>query len=608
MPWTCPECQQEVSNDLEKACPGCGRVKAAWTVLDDHTRAMTVARRPRLVVRRGVEGEPLRPEALHEGRRAEAQEARPLPRAAVARLSERELLPAAQDLVYIHVRPPKRKDPEVRLSVLFAGQETRDESHLAQPLEEGEDCVLVVAFVYAAGEVPPPPGVVLIDVSEGEGYGSAVEISFGKRASVRLPLRAQRDRGRVVTHFSAGSILPRVGALAALREVVAELNSDPSLSAFVFGHADPDGSPRNDELSSRRAEAVFALLRGDLATWERAAEGWTLADQQACLRALGCNPGAIDGVSGPLTEAAVLAFQEDYNAQVFHRDRARAYGPLAEDGLLGPRTREALLDAFLAEASPGLPSERFLGAGFAGCGERHPRDGEAASQRRAVVALFSDPDPEHFVGEPPPAVERYPSLVEEQAPQPEHAFSDYAWLEEEERQVHLSALTTQQDQAQVNVAIYRAPVAEAGPLAGWGAPPSPPGAPIATLEGRIERGVLFARWVPDDDQDPFEVEEWYPEPADAEEEAEDAGEDYLLGDPATLRPPVFEVASQEAWGRSGAPCWRLSRVRFEGVERAEGIAVGLDGREEPFEVVAGRVDSEREVIALRLLGRQVEVR
>jgi hypothetical protein len=51
---------------------------------------------------------------------------------------------------------------------------------------------------------------------------------------------------------------------------------------------------------------------------------------QARLGNLGYNPGPIDGIAGPLTEAAVREFQEDNP-------------PLAVDGICGPKTRAVLV-------------------------------------------------------------------------------------------------------------------------------------------------------------------------------------------------------------------------------------------------------------------------
>jgi peptidoglycan hydrolase-like protein with peptidoglycan-binding domain len=52
---------------------------------------------------------------------------------------------------------------------------------------------------------------------------------------------------------------------------------------------------------------------------------------QELLTIAGYNPGPIDGVFGPLSQAALSDFQDDY-------------GGLTVDGKLGPNTRSALAD------------------------------------------------------------------------------------------------------------------------------------------------------------------------------------------------------------------------------------------------------------------------
>ena len=63
----------------------------------------------------------------------------------------------------------------------------------------------------------------------------------------------------------------------------------------------------------------------------------TTLDIQRRLAALGFNPGPIDGIPGPMTRAAVMAFQKA--------------GGLTVDGIVGPITTEAL---FEAESAPAI--------------------------------------------------------------------------------------------------------------------------------------------------------------------------------------------------------------------------------------------------------------
>ena len=63
-----------------------------------------------------------------------------------------------------------------------------------------------------------------------------------------------------------------------------------------------------------------------------------LAGVQTALALVDCDPGEIDGIDGPATKAAVISFQETAG--------------LTADGIVGPRTREALKNALdqLAQA------------------------------------------------------------------------------------------------------------------------------------------------------------------------------------------------------------------------------------------------------------------
>lgn len=78
----------------------------------------------------------------------------------------------------------------------------------------------------------------------------------------------------------------------------------------------------------------------------------TIKDAQSKLNALGFNAGSVDGVNGPQTKAAVLAFQKAYNVY-------------PQDGILGPITYNAISKAYSekvidGKASPSPSSDNSL--------------------------------------------------------------------------------------------------------------------------------------------------------------------------------------------------------------------------------------------------------
>lgn len=165
----------------------------------------------------------------------------------------------------------------------------------------------------------------------------------------------------------------------------------------VFGHTDATGSEAdNKAVSDRRAECVFALLVRDVEQVLNTAkiEGWGLDVQQVMLRALGCDPGPIDGETGDLTQAAVEAFQRAYIEGTFHHEGESTWVPdLAIDGDLGPDTADALIDAYVSRFSPRLPPEAFVSKAPAnGCAFHNPVVApDSATSRRASLVVHTTP-------------------------------------------------------------------------------------------------------------------------------------------------------------------------------------------------------------------------
>src|SRR5690606_10169784 len=118
----------------------------------------------------------------------------------------------------------------------------------------------------------------------------------------------------------------------------------------IVGHCDlatttcPGPNFRMDEL--RRGVS----LGGNAAIWtgqplRRGDRGTAVWDLQNLLKYTGFDPGAIDGVFGPATEAAVKAAQ-------------KAFG-LVVDGIAGPKTYTSLKAAFAAPKEPVPDGKRY---------------------------------------------------------------------------------------------------------------------------------------------------------------------------------------------------------------------------------------------------------
>ena len=116
--------------------------------------------------------------------------------------------------------------------------------------------------------------------------------------------------------------------------------------ASVFGHADPVGNDDyNKKLSGRRTAAIYGMLIRKTEIWEDiykqtgqftstlSNDDWGLKSIEKMLKALGHDPGPLDGQMDNQTREAVKAFQ-------------RANG-LSDDGDPGPQTRAKLFLAYM---------------------------------------------------------------------------------------------------------------------------------------------------------------------------------------------------------------------------------------------------------------------
>lgn len=214
--------------------------------------------------------------------------------------------------------------------------------------------------------------------------------------------------------FDSSFIRPEAADEFALLAVLAKEHSEAPIT--LFGHADPVGDDAyNKKLSGRRAIAVYAVLTRDTALWEdlyrhpHGRDDWGTRTLQLILQDRGHSPGAIDGVAGDQTKAAIKAFQGENG--------------LTQDGVAGPLTREKLfltyMDAHCRDEAGQpfvLDKTDFLGQGadrdgrgdYQGCSEFNPvrmfsqeenqrlqpaanhaeRNRENAPNRRVVALLF----------------------------------------------------------------------------------------------------------------------------------------------------------------------------------------------------------------------------
>lgn len=627
MPWPCTACDVTLPDDVG-ACPTCGATKESWTVVQDRTRTLTVTRK-KLEALVGASDAPAPPPV--EPRVAfevEAAEHAPALQATSAlNLARQGLGPAPAHLLVARAHAGGDAEVEVTLTVERTADVARE--HVVRrevpPALRGKGPVDVpFLLVYGPGaEQVAFPGVEVVDATDEAaegGHAPAVELS-GLRKRFELPVRAAQAPlpaawvlGGGLFAFDSAFPGPAVAAVCvAVNEAAVQR---PDARFAVFGHADKQGSDAyNKKLSDRRARAVLAMLVGDLAGLQRVAkdDGWGVLEQKAMLRAVGCDPGPIVEAVGPNTARAVRAFQRGWNEGLFHGRPGvppRASGDLVVDGLLGPKTFAALLEAYLAELSCYVDAGRFVGpegARFAGCGEFNPI-GSAEENRRVVVAVFD--------GEAPPASE-FPCREGKASACPVEAgqgqrcpfyrrwvpetrgetlavapFWDCAWLRDvkEPRKVYLSAVSTAPDGAEATFEVFRAPAAPRSPgadSADDGAPPDH-GAPLASVKGVVRRGVAHATWTSDDADDPFDPQTWFPpvcldDAALEQVERLDPGAslppDHPWLRPAPARVPVFRVRVGEAWADSAPPGYRLDRVRVEDAREGEtGTARLTDGR------------------------------
>jgi len=284
----------------------------------------------------------------------------------------------------------------------------------------------------------------------------------------------------------------------------------------LFGHADATGSEvANKELTDRRAQVVHAMVVGDLDTLLRIAEheGWGPPCDQVLLRALECDPGPIDGKHEELTIAATTRFQERYVSRTYHRDDQAPHLPELEvDGILGPQTFEALLDAYLHRFSTWTDGSKFLAMNAVGCAAFNPAPETStdAENRRVSLAVYDatpayhdsapcvegDPDVCPIVPQNVPASCMWyrEHVIDPEPPKALHHHFLPSWLLLTNDKYMLSVLTTLPDGAEVVFEVFasadRVTVPERRPTTmtnAW---------PTIEIIGKAKGGIAQVVWDP----------------------------------------------------------------------------------------------------------------
>lgn len=612
MPWSCSKCRAKVPDD-QATCPGCSGAKSTWTLQVDKTRNFVISRAKFKLLRGEVQTSTPVSEGLYDPYAlVEPTVARVLTKQAVLGLFERGQQPASYDVLVVRLFP-KDEMGDVKLVVDYA---VRDLFEEAFPVPEAP--FVDVPFVFIAGPETMPAEfgftrMNVVDITEETERGFAPELEFSalNRPAVELPTEAAASKDpepdiastvlpgglfALESSFPTPAIAPYLDHLAKVTE------EHPEVQLGIFGHADVSGSEDyNKHLTDRRAMAVKALLTSDrqVFDWIALEEDWGLDVYQTMLRALTCNPGALDGETGPLTEAAVELFQEISNAGHFGLASS-----LDVDADLGPATKAAIRAAYLTAFGLELGEGQFHGPGTSGCSEFNPLGGAPERDRRVVVAAYADerPGPSEFPcqagsaaactlgGGGPQRCSFYRERIKETDPEIEfHPFFDFQWLALPSGKVNLSAVTTLPSGTDVTFQAYRCVegLPPDLPACGEGSPDTAFGEPISEpLPGVIRHGVALCLWDPPDPH-PFNVASWFV-----------AGEQLSLKEryegKQTFQPPVFVVRSGEQWGISRPPGQRLDRLHIEGVNGEIGTLLSSAG-----ELVNFSVDAERATVAGR---------
>ncbi|MDB5105356.1 MAG: hypothetical protein JWP91_3045 [Fibrobacteres bacterium] len=217
-------------------------------------------------------------------------------------------------------------------------------------------------------------------------------ISFDVDEIHKITLLTSRRFRFAGMFFDTGKCFLLPVAIPGIRRITEIHAENPSVNLLIVGHTDTSGTEEfNLKLSLERAEAVAAYLTDDAETWIRhfdekeEPKRWGTREIQFMLRRTTDAEGPFlvgpaDGKAGPETETAIRRFQS------FHG--------LAVDGVAGPMTRKALVEAYMSLDRTSLPKDAKVTAH--GCGESFPvaevKDGAKSPQDRRAEVFFFDGD------------------------------------------------------------------------------------------------------------------------------------------------------------------------------------------------------------------------
>ncbi|MEO7424050.1 MAG: HET-C-related protein [Fibrobacteria bacterium] len=220
------------------------------------------------------------------------------------------------------------------------------------------------------------------------------ELTAGKKFKVDdthvITLLAARRVRLVGMFFDLNKCFLLPSAMHGIKEIKDLYDQHPNSNLLVAGHTDTSGKDDfNLTLSLERADAVSAFLTDNVDAWMKffdnpaAEKKWGTKEVQGMLSALPDGgpvhyAGPQNGVRDGATKKAVSDFQ--------------AANGLKVDGIAGPNTRKALVEAYMALDGTSLPSGTTLTTH--GCGENFPVDGTDDGKRdpdnRRVEIFFFD--------------------------------------------------------------------------------------------------------------------------------------------------------------------------------------------------------------------------